>query len=322
MHDNLDSKFDYKTISILSVAQRCGVSILRLGHHNVAHCPFHGVDNTPSLIFYPNNSWTCFGKCQGKNGHHNGGGVVEFVRQYFHYDYFETIGWLKQNFTYLEPIVIAEQKPIVNKIVPHPWVIYWHSLLEEHRDYFYSRGFTDNFINREMWGWNGNRYCLPVWEGEPSNSDILGVRQRKPDNREGMKYIGLKDMNQPTVWGRWYCKQQKTIFAFAGEFDAALANQDGFPSFSVVNGVNALEDFPSDWPHVWFPDSSRMIAIFDRKEEPFAGRLCQGWNRIKGSMQAKIFNWPLGEFKDYCEFRKKNSAQDFRALILKEGLLQ
>lgn len=308
--------------AILSVAQRCGVPVLRMGQHYVAHCPFHGVDNTPSLIFYPEtNSWACFGKCpQTIKGKRNGGGPVQFVEQYYRYTFQEAVTWLKRNFEFEAITIVEQKKEIIHHIVPHPWIIYWHSLLEEKRDYFRSRGFLDEFINREMWGWDGHRYTLPVWEGEPGNSDVLGVRRRKQENEEGVKYLGLKDMNPPTVWGRWYCRQQRTIFAFAGEFDAALANQDGYPSFSLVNGVNAQDDFPPDWPKLWFPDSQNMIVVFDRKEEFHGGRLCQAWNRIKGSMQARVFHWSLGDYKDYGEFRKDHSPKDFQDLILKEGL--
>ncbi len=316
----LDTGFNIKSISLLSILQRCGVSLKKAGGYYICSCPLH-IDTTPSFVVYVHsNTWTCFGKCQGKNGRHNGGNHIEFVKQYFHYSYKEAIEWLKQNFQYFEPVVVEQKEPEPTKFVPHPWVLYWHSLLGEHRQYFRDRGFEDKFIDNELWGWNGKRYCLPVWEGEPSNSEILGVRQRKVDGQEGMKYLGLKDRNQPTVWGRWYCRQQKIILAFAGEFDAAKAVQDGFPAFSLVNGVNALEDFPKNWPALWFPDSKNMIAVFDRKEEPFGGRLCQAWNRIKGSMTARIFQWPLGDFKDYCEFRQTNSAEDFRHLMLKQGL--
>lgn len=319
----LDSKIDYNAISIFSVAQRCNVKILKLGHHQVAHCPFHGQDNTPSLIFYPStNSWTCFGKCEGKNGHKNGGGPVQFVMQYFHYDYHDAIKWLKKNFTLFEPVVVESKKENIAKVVPHPWVLYWHSMMEEeHKQYYHERGFSDEFINREMWGWDGQRFTLPVWEGEPGNSDVLGVRRRIKNGNEGMKYLGLKDMNPPTVWGRWYCQTASTVFAFAGEFDAALANQDGYPSFSVVNGVEALADFPSNWPQLWFPKCQHMVAVFDRKEESFGGRLCQAWNKTKGSMMARVFHWPPGEYKDYSEFRKAHGKDEFKLLILKEGLL-
>jgi len=317
----VESQFEPKTISILSVAQHCGVQIMRVGHNHIAKCPFHGIDNTPSFVFYPStNSWTCFGKCEGKNGRHNGGGVVQFVEQFYHVGYSEANKWLRQNFNYFEPVIIEPPKVEPPKIVPHPWVIYWHSMLNEHREYFHGRGFTDDFINREMWGWTGKRYALPVWEGEPGNSNVLGVRQRKSETQsDGFKYIGLKDMNPPTVWGRWYCRNQKTILAFAGEFDAALANQDGFPAFSVVNGIEAMVDFPKDWPELWFPDSKNMVAVFDRKEESYGGRLCQAWNKTKGSMMGKVFHWGLGEFKDYSEFRQTHSKEDFQLLMLKQG---
>lgn len=319
--ENLEPKFDISSVSILGVAQRCGVQIQKVGHHYLARCPFHGIDNTPSLVFYlPTNSWTCFGKCPGKNGHHNGGGPVQFVMQYYHYSFVEAAKWIEKNFDYFEPVIIKKEETIV-KPVPHPWVIYWHSLLGEHRQYFKDRGFTDKTIDQEMWGWNGSRYCLPVWEGEPGNSEILGVRQRKQNTDKGEKYIGLKDMNPPTVWGRGNCKDAKTVLAFAGEFDAALANQDGFSSFSLVNGIKALSTFPENWPCLWFPNSQRLIAIFDKKEESFAGRLCIAWNRIKGSMMGQVFHWPITlEYKDYCEFRKNHSVEEFRLLFEMQGL--
>lgn len=312
---NLESK----TYSILSVIQRCGLTLHKSNRYYVCKCPFHS-DDTPSLVIYPaTNSWSCFGKCQGKNGHQNGGDGIEFVKQFYSYSYSEAVKWLKQNFEYFEHVVIKEEPAIV-KTVPHPWVLYWHSLLEEHRQYFKSRGFTDDFINREMWGWNGKRYCLPVWEGEPGNSEILGVRLRRVDTDRGEKYIGLKEMNPPTVWGRWYC-QDKTILAFAGEFDAALAIQDGFNAFSVVNGINGLRDFPKDWPEQWFPKSHYLIAVFDKKEESFGGQLCQQWNRVKGSMTGRVFHWPISlDFKDYCEFRQVHSIEEFKSLFEMQGL--
>lgn len=320
---NLYSKFDFKSISLVSVLLRCGIQLRKAGNYYICNCPLHTGDTTPSFVVYSNNSWTCFGKCSyNKNGHRNGGDSIEFLKQFYNFSFSESVNWLKQNFIIndFEPVVIEQKKEVVNRVVPHPWVIYWHSLLGENRQYFNSRGFSNQTIDTEFWGFDGHRYTIPVWEDEPGNSQVLGVRRRKQDTDKGSKYLGLKDMNSPTVWGRWHCRNKKTIFAFAGEFDAALANQDGFPSFSVVNGIEAISDFPKEWPDLWFPNSQRMIAVFDRKEEPYAGRLCQAWNRKKGSMQARIFSWPLGDYKDYCEFRKEQSASDFSALILKEKL--
>lgn len=318
----LESKsFDIASVQILAVLERCGIVLHKVGNYYICNCPLHVGDSTPSFVVYPHtNSWTCFGKCEGKNGKRNGGDTIEFIRQYYNYDFPQAVKWAVKNFDYFEPAKIVA-KETINKIVPHPWVLYWHSLLGEHRQYFKDRGFTDNTIDREMWGWNGQRYCLPVWEGEPGNSDILGVRQRKQDGDKGEKYIGLKFMNPSTVWGRWYCRNAKTILAFAGEFDAALANQDGFAAFSVVNGVNALSEFPKGWPDVWFPKSQNLIAVFDKKEESFAGRLCQHWNKVKGSMKARVFHWPMMfDYKDYCEFRKDKTIEDFKLLTAMQGL--
>lgn len=311
--------------NIVDVIQRCGVKLKKSGRYYIGICPLHVGDTDPSLTIYtPTNSWTCFGACQGKNGHHNGGDEIEFVKQYYNYSYRQALEWLERNFTFYEPVKVEQKQPEVNKIVPPIFVLYWHSLMEEEqRQYFKSRGFQDWFIEQEYWGWDGHRYCLPVWAGEPGNSDCLGVRKRKVDvdGSKGFKYIGLKDMNPPTVWGRWYCRGQKKIYAFAGEFDAGLCNQDGLPAFSVVNGVNALSDFPKDWPDLWFPDGKELIVVFDKKEEVQAGKLAASWNRVKGSMMARVFHWPIDlDCKDYCEFRQTNYVDDFLDLILRQGL--
>lgn len=311
-------------ISILSVAQRCGVTIHKTSHYYVAHCPFHGQDKTPSLTFYPhNNSWVCFGRCQGKNGHRNGGGVIQFVQQYFNYDFRQTLEWLESNFgegTRFEVKPTEPPKLSTLGTVPLVWVEYWHSMLKQHRDYFHKRGFNDTIIDTEQWGWDGQRYTIPVWEGQPGQSDCSGVRLRRAEGSKGQKYLGLKNYNQPGVWGKGHCKGAQTILGFAGELDAALANQDGFPSFSVVNGINALDVFPKDWPELWFPNSKYLIAVYDKKEESFGGRLANQWNRFKGTMTAQVFHWDLGDYKDYGEFRQQKTAQEFLDLMSRQNL--
>lgn len=318
-----DSKFDYKSIPIQQVIHRAGLSLHQSGRYYLCRCPFHR-DDTPSMVIYPSsNSWACFGKCQSKNGHRNGGDVIEFLKQYYTFTFSESVAWLKQNFTYFEPVIIEKKEPEPTKPVPHPWVLYWHSLLQEHRQYFYSRGFTDEFIDRELWGWTGKRYTLPVWEGEPSNSDILGVRQRKPDNqKEGSaKYVGLKGYNTSgVIWGKWHCRNSKTIVATAGEFDAAMFVQLGIPAISIVNGINSVVMLPNEWPN-WFENSNYLISVFDRKEESFGGQLCSQWNKIKGPMKGKIFSWPINiSCKDFCEFvsiyQEKSKKEFFKLLVL------
>lgn len=324
--EDLDSKFDVSQIPIAQVIERTGVQLDKRGRTEYTGlCPLHNDKDTPSLTVYLlTNSWACFGGCQGRNGHHNGGDGIDFIRQRYGYSYPQAVKWIEDNFSLLNiKAELPEIKKPEPKIVPHNWVTYWHSRLEEHREYYHSRGFEDWFINREMWGWDGHRYTLPVWEGEPGNSEVLGVRRRRPDSSSdnSSKYVGLKEMNPPTIWGRWYCREAKSILAFAGEFDSALSNQDGLSSFSLVNGMKALETFPPNWPNLWFPNSTQMIAVFDKKEEVQGAKLCHQWNRVKGTMVARVFHWPPDvEAKDYSKFREDHSVKEFLALILRQGL--
>lgn len=300
---------DYGNMSIVQLVMSSGVKLRKSGDYYIGRCPFHN-DKTPSLVVYPKtNSWTCFGAgCLQPNGKRNSGGKSKWIKLRFGKEVS-----IKED---LPVLSIKEEKP---RLVPDTFVLYWHSLLEN-REWFYNRGFLDPIIDREMWGWDGSRYTIPVWEGEPGNSNCLGVRKRKPNPLDSeAKYIGLKNMNQPTVWGRWYC-QQNLCLAFAGELDAARAIQDGFAAFSLVNGVNSLSRFPETWVEDWFPKPSFLIAVFDRDEEPYAGRLCSQWNKTKGFMTGKVFFWPPKfNIKDYCEFRERFTIDEFKNLLSGQG---
>lgn len=304
-----------KVYPILETIQRCGLSPKKTGRTYMLTCPFHS-ERTPSFVIFPDSqTWKCFGNCVKDR---NGGDAIEFVKQFKQLNYVQALEWLNQ---YSQPFNIKWEPPKKAKIVPPENVLYYHSLmdLDGRRDYYYSRGFSDDFINTELWGWDGDRYTLPVWEGEPGNSACLGVRRRVSVENEAhqLKYIGLKDHNQPTVWGRWYCREAKTALAFAGEFDAARAVCDQFPSFSLVNGVSSFEAFPQDWPHLWFPTVENIIVVFDIKEEVWAGRFAAAWNKAKGMMKAQVFHWPyvLG-VKDYCKFRENYSH--FKMLVFEQ----
>jgi len=316
-------------IPIDAVIEKTGVKLIRMGSLLAGFCPLHGDKDTPSLRVYLNtNSWACFGAgCGGVVGKINGGDAVTWVRQRYGYSFKQAQDWLNDNFggSVLYPITIprfggAEKTKIVSRVVPPKLVQYWHGLLDQcnRRGYYHSRGFSDDFINSEMWGWDGRRYVLPVWEGEPGNSDCLGVRRRRSDldPESDFKYIGLRGCNAPTVWGRWHCRSANIVFAFAGEFDAARAVCDGFPAFSLVNGVGAFERFPEDWPNAWFPNSEFLIVVFDKKEERMAGRFAKAWMKCKSRGTARIFVWPPGEAKDYCEFRESHSSEDFMRMLV------
>ena len=319
---------DVDSVSVVSVIERTGTVLEKSGGIYAGLCPFHQDKDTPSLRVYPGtNSWCCFGSgCGNKsNGKLNGGGPVAWVKQKLGLSYPDAVSWITgEDLTPIELPKISTVKKKA-KVVPDKLVTYWHNLLDRchRRFYFHSRGFTDEFINREMWGWDGRCYTIPVWKGEPANSECLGVRRRvAPDLGEtnGPKYKGLKEHNQPTVWGRWYCQNDNIVLGFAGEFDAARAVQDGLSAFSLVNGVNAFQRFPKDWANEWFPNSKFLLVVFDKKEESDAGKLAMAWSKTKGSRTARVLVWPPSvEAKDYCAFREGGgTVEGFKKLIVSQ----
>ena len=302
--------------NIVEIASRF-TKLKKSGNIYTGLCPLHGDKVTPSFCIYPHsNSWVCFGKCQSKNGGRNGGDVAELVMQYFNYSYPEALEYLGEEPEDNEPVISFNVKK-QPKILPDEIVYYWHSLLGDKEKFFINRGFTQETIYREFWGFDGNnRVTIPIWDWEPGRSDIIGVRKRLITDVNEPKYIGYKNFNSVCLWGKWYCQNSQTIFAFAGELDAALAVQDGLPSFSVVNGINSIYSLPDGWPNVWFPKADNLIVIFDKKEESNAGQLAAIWNSSKTAMSAKVFHWPFdSSYKDYGEFRQHNSFNDFMNLL-------
>jgi len=306
-------------VDIVQLIERSGVSLVRRGRYWKGLCPFHPDKDSPSLTVYPNtNSFYCFG-CQ------ESGDVITWVMLQNGWDFILAVDWLCDNKLELaqKEVLPFSPKPKKQKVLPHQLIVYWHKLLneKEKQEWFINRGFTELTISSEMFGWDGSSYVIPVWEGKPGDSDCWGVRLRQAvKNSNFPKYRGLREYNQATVYGKYFCQNADVALCFAGELDARRAVQDGFPSFSLVNGVSAWKRFSPDWPIVWFPSVERLVVVFDRKEEVFAGQLAVSWNKIKGFNSALVFHWPEVEGKDYCEFRDSGGTfHSFRQMIQEQS---
>lgn len=70
-----------RKIPSAEVARKAGVALKRRGGHEWGCCPFHQ-ENTPSLCFYQDGGWYCFG-C------HRGGTSVDFFAQFYGVSPFE-----------------------------------------------------------------------------------------------------------------------------------------------------------------------------------------------------------------------------------------
>lgn len=314
--------FTAKETNVVSLISSSGVNLTRRGNKYMGLCPLHMDRNTPSLAVYPStNSWACFGaNCGNKiNGKLNGGGPIEWAMQKQNLGFYEAVLWLTNQSGAIKAVKLPTFKKTTKKksgkSVPIKLLRYWHQLLDssDRRKWFHNRGFTDEFINQELWGWNGRRYVITVWDGKSQESSCVGVRLRRASDldRVSSKYIGLTGFNEPTVWGRWHCRDSDSVIAFAGELDAARAVQDGLPATSVVNGIGAWMRFPQDWPNLWFPKVKYLFVCFDKKEEIVGAKFAQSWSKIKGFLTGRVIHWPPNfEGKDFCDFRDSGGTVD------------
>jgi hypothetical protein len=306
-----------KEKSIVEVLAVLGVQLRQSGRLLVGLCPLHDDRDTESFVVYiESNTWACFGAgCKGKAGI-NGGDTIELVRQYLDCSFKEAVEWLLDlNATRVE-VKRRERPEYVERTLPLKFVSYWHGLLGDRRKWFLDeRMFTDETIDRYMLGWDGTRYTIPVWAGEPGASACLNVRRRAseltPDDRP--KYIGVEDYNNATLCGRSHVTGE-TVLVLGGELDCYLAAQDGLPALSPVNGVWGWMQFPDEWVMMWLNGVKRAIIVFDRGEETVAGQLAV--NMRSQGVEAWVLSFPPidTKAKDYTDYRQIFSAKEICAM--------
>ena len=299
-------------------------SLYSAGIHYKAICPLHK-ENTASLVVYQStNSFKCFGR--GK-----GGSNIDFIMSKENLSCAGAIDFIKTNFGEVEKTEIIKQAPKIHivKRVKNQLVEYWHNyLIESNRiKYFIERGLNVLTIGREMLGWDGTNYTIPIWEYQPSLSRCIGTRFRRselsPINTP--KYKGITGNNSPGFWGRWYTRTRDWMVLFAGELDAGLAVQDGLPATSLINGMGSFKALPNNWPIIYFPNVKNLLVLFDKGEELAASQVVNHWNKIKCGRYGDVIQWGLQSLNgegDYTEFRRNYSYQDVFSMIQKQAQFQ
>lgn len=272
------------------------VALERVGDYWKGLCPFHPDKNTPSLVVYSDHAY-----CFGCRGHWD---IFSFIQRSTGRTFPEAIDWILNNLSSLPSIEgIRTNSQAIDSTIPVPMEIikYWHSMLTKLiRKYFYSRCLTDNTIDFYMLGWDGNNYVIPIWDGEPRNSSVFGVKFRRCEGSEGPKYFGLRGRNQPRLFNKWVLNGANEAFIFIGEFDALLAWQDGFPAVSTTGGQNA---WISSWNHL-FNQALKVWVL------PDAGEVAAGY-AIASNFMGKSTVLPFSEInKDYTQFRQRGNPPE------------
>ena len=305
-----------ESVSTLEIVQQeTGRVPKKQGHIWRTFCPFHNDKEHPNLAIYEDGHWFCY------NCHAKGSNAVAFYAKYRQITYQEA-----QKALYVEPtgsprkrisgLRVSEhgydaqnapQTVLLNREgnrtpVPMELVEQWHYALcakPELRQYLYGRLFTDETIDREMWGWSDRSYSIPVWEGEPQKSPVVAVRFRNANPDSSLRYWGLKGYAPRVLYNKHAILGKKTAWILGGEYDAALIYQDGLSACSPINGFG---NFQKEWTPLF--DSAERVWVVPDNTPPSEYETSI---RISGlfGIRGRIYQWnPDWHFKDYTEARQ------------------
>ena len=273
------------------------------GQNLVGLCPFHPDKDTLSLTIYQEtNSWCCFGCGRG-------GDILNFLTEWG-MGFQEAIQWCESRIGKLpKPKFEPKFKKRKSYFPSHHIILYWHNLLRDRREYYKSRLFTDKTIDTFKLGWTGQRYSIPFWGGEPGVSKVIAVQSRR-DGKDGPKYLWeLK--TQPHIFNSYALSYFQRTLVFFSTFDALLAHQDGIRAVAVPGQtVGTGED-------CWKVLSSSMVSQIGYRDLviiPDRGEEKKGY-QLAHTLSCSLFEWPDGDYTDYCEFRLKNPAKLFKKLV-------
>jgi hypothetical protein len=288
------------------------VKLKKSGRGFIGLCPLHH-ESSPSLRIYPDtNSFYCWG-CDV------GGSPRTFLKrlgvEVFSYK-LQALGMDRPEMV-PEPPTPAE---ISVRIINPEIVVYWHRKLKDRKSYFLERGFDEAMIKSERWGWSSQygRYTIPVWEGLPSGSDIVGMRLRASRPEQKQKYIGIAGYNSPALYNRYVLEGSSRVAIVFGEFDAKAATLLGLPSVSPTAGAGG---FDREWVKL-FSHCSEVIIVPDNTEQELsAANLVYSYFDERASVKAlprevKDFNEYLLKYKRLDEFWEYNQWVEQQRLQL------
>jgi len=162
------------------------------------------------------------------------------------------------------------------------------------RSYFHSRGFSDETIDRELLGFDGDRYTIPVWRGVPQESACVQVARRKRPSTEGVKYLNIRGHGKTSLYGRWSL-EGKELFVCFGLLTCLAMIQDGLPAASPSNGVVSWR--PEFSAHFQRADKVYVIQDGTESERDPTHKVAAS---IGGHAKVVVTPW---DYVDYADLR-------------------
>lgn len=248
-------------------------------------------EDTPSVHVYDDGSWWDYGAGVG-------GDVIDFVGYLFfgtaynpdvHFtEVVDRLGALEIRSLPPQPKREAPPKPKLN--ISLDTIVGWHEAMPpKRREYWHSRGLTDQTINEFLLGWDGKRYTIPaLYRLVP-----FAVKRRQSDVNDGIdaKYIQIAGgrvgiFNADILWSATKCVVSE------GEIDAMLLHQLGYHAVTSTGGAGSWR---CEWAK-FFTHIGTVKILFDNDS---AGK--EGAAKVRASMRrASIVTLPEG-IKDVGE---------------------
>jgi DNA primase len=226
--------------------------------HNI-RCPFHE-DDSPSLRIYPDGHWHCYG-C-GKYGD-----SLDWLGYLLHGESYDSHDHLRD---VIDHIGALDIRPVPKPRVPiqvaaldlgYAATSYHNNITTEARDYFNSRGLTDETISKYRLGWDSllTRYTIPAYY----RGFCFGIKKRRslPEESQPEKYISEKSsrvglFNSDVLITADWC------VIVEGEIDCMTLDQAGFPCVSTTGGAKT---FRPKWAR-FFAQCQQVFVIYDNDD--------------------------------------------------------
>jgi len=231
-------------------------------------CPFH-VDTNPSLHVYDDGHWYCFSCARH-------GDVLDFVGYFLRGDQYDPHTHIVDVIDYIAslgvrsdvtPAATPAAKPPPTRLDPRLASRYHHSMNEYARDWWHSRGLSDETIDTFRLGYDGKRFTIPAFY----RGVLLGINRRRDDSLtlEGPKYMRLKGSRISLFNADLLLGKTDYVIICEGEIDAMMLYQHGWLAVSSTGGCAT---FRPAWAR-YFAHVKDVFVMMDNDEPGMQGAL-------------------------------------------------
>jgi DNA primase len=194
----------------------------------------------------------------------------------------------------------------------------YHARLGLKRRWYLDRQLTDETIDRQLLGYDGRAFTIPVWH--PSGQ-LLTIRFRRDDSlgSSGPKYWGIEGRNDTLLYNQVALRDARCVVITEGELDCLRLWQEGIPVVSSTNGAGGMV---SIWPRAKRRfRCERIVIAFDQDEggqkaaQDLRAMICGKSRWSLDWQRAVALRWEPGLGKDITELAGRRGIEYVLELI-------